>query len=77
MTRAEIYADRHRRIAELLEKGLTTGEALAAAVHVDRRTIYRDVQRMRDTGVGIIGERGVGYMLGRTKIAYAGAGDVS
>jgi predicted DNA-binding transcriptional regulator YafY len=36
---------------------------LAAALAVSLRTVYRDIAALRSTGVKIMGEPGIGYML--------------
>jgi len=43
----------------------TTGEQLAVRLGVSKRTVYRDVQDLRRSGVPIRGEAGVGYALDR------------
>jgi predicted DNA-binding transcriptional regulator YafY len=40
-----------------------TAECLAQTLDVSVRTIYRDVQHLVDTGVPIMGEAGVGYVI--------------
>lgn len=58
-------ADRLFRIVEYLKarKLVVTGESLANKLEVSLRTIYRDIAVLGASGVPIIGEPGVGYML--------------
>jgi predicted DNA-binding transcriptional regulator YafY len=57
-------ADRLFQIVQLLRtRRLTTGAALAAALEVSTRTVYRDVQDLLASGIPIEGEAGVGYRL--------------
>lgn len=58
-------ADRLFRIVEYLKarREAVTGEALAAEMEIGVRTIYRDMADLRSSGVPIVGEAGVGYML--------------
>ncbi|MFG0297104.1 MAG: helix-turn-helix transcriptional regulator [Maioricimonas sp. JB045] len=60
-------ADRLFRIVEYLKgrREAVTAESLAAEMEIGVRTIYRDVADLRSSGVPIIGEAGVGYLLGR------------
>ncbi len=59
-------ADRLFRIVQLLRaRRLVTAEHLADELEVSRRTIYRDVRDLVDSGVPIRGEAGVGYALHR------------
>ena len=41
-----------------------TAEQLADVMEVSKRTIYRDIEALIDSGLPIEGEAGVGYMLG-------------
>ncbi|QEG39334.1 helix-turn-helix transcriptional regulator [Roseimaritima ulvae] len=58
-------ADRLFRIVEYLKsrREVVTGETLAAEMEIGVRTIYRDVADLRASGVPIVGEAGVGYLL--------------
>jgi len=58
-------ADRLFRIVEFLKarKQAVTGEVLADELEVSVRTIYRDIADLSGSGVPIIGEAGVGYLL--------------
>ena len=58
-------ADRLFRIVEYLKarKQVVTAVAIAEALEVSTRTIYRDIADLNASGVPIIGEAGVGYML--------------
>ena len=58
-------ADRLFRIVEYLKarRQVVTAESLAKELEVSTRTIYRDIADLCASGVPIIGEAGVGYML--------------
>lgn len=58
-------ADRLFRIIQLLRAkgGAMTAAAIAEAMEVAPRTIYRDMMHLMASGAPIEGERGVGYML--------------
>ena len=58
-------ADRLFRIVEYLKarRQVVTAESLAKELEVSTRTIYRDIADLCTSGVPIIGEAGVGYML--------------
>ncbi|QDV40577.1 HTH domain protein [Stieleria neptunia] len=60
-------ADRLFRIVEYLKsrREVVTGEELAGEMEIGVRTIYRDVADLRSSGVPIVGEAGVGYLLSR------------
>ncbi len=60
-------ADRLFRIVEYLKarREAVTGEELAAEMEIGVRTIYRDVADLHQSGVPIVGEAGVGYLLNR------------
>ncbi len=60
-------ADRLFRIVEYLKarRQVVTAENLAGVLEVSKRTIYRDIADLNMSGVPIIGEAGVGYMLNR------------
>ncbi|MEM8680508.1 MAG: YafY family protein [Planctomycetota bacterium] len=60
-------ADRLFRIVEYLKARheAVTAEELATEMEIGVRTIYRDVADLRVSGVPIIGEAGVGYLLSR------------
>jgi predicted DNA-binding transcriptional regulator YafY len=60
-------ADRLFRIVEHLKarREVVTAEALATELEIGVRTIYRDVADLRSSGVPIIGEAGIGYLLSR------------
>jgi predicted DNA-binding transcriptional regulator YafY len=59
-------ADRLFQIVQRLRRrGVVTARALAEALDVSERTIYRDVQDLQLSGVPILGEAGVGYALPR------------
>jgi predicted DNA-binding transcriptional regulator YafY len=60
-------ADRLFRIVEHLKarREVVTAEALATEMEIGVRTIYRDVADLRSSGVPIVGEAGVGYLLSR------------
>ena len=57
-------ADRLFRLIDRLRPGkLTTAKALAEAMEVSERTIYRDIAHLQGSGVPIDGEAGLGYMM--------------
>lgn len=57
-------ADRLFRLIDRLRPGkLTTARALAEAMEVSERTIYRDIAHLQGSGVPIDGEAGLGYMM--------------
>lgn len=57
-------ADRLLEILNLLRSRRTlTAQALASELGVSVRTIYRDIEDLRGTGVPIAGEAGVGYRV--------------
>ena len=60
-------ADRLFRIVEYLKarRQVVTADQLAAELEVSARTIYRDIADLGASGVPVIGEAGVGYMLDR------------
>lgn len=63
-------ADRLFRIVEYLKtrKRVVRANELAKALEVSQRTIYRDVADLQTSGIPIIGEAGVGYMLDKEHI---------
>lgn len=59
-------ADRLFLLVQLLRaKRVATAEALAAELGVSKRTVYRDIRDLEDSGIPIEGEAGVGYRLHR------------
>lgn len=57
-------ADRLFRLIDRLRPGkLITARALAEAMEVSERTIYRDIAHLQASGVPIDGEAGMGYMM--------------
>jgi predicted DNA-binding transcriptional regulator YafY len=58
-------ADRLLRLVQLLRRyrAPVSAEVLAAELEVSARSIYRDVQTLREQGAAIDGEAGVGYVL--------------
>ena len=58
-------ADRLFRIVEYLKarRSVVTAKKIAEELEVSPRTIYRDIADLNASGVPIIGEAGVGYML--------------
>ena len=60
-------ADRLFRIVEYMKarRQAVTAEALAAELEVSVRTVYRDMADLEASGVPIVGETGVGYLLDR------------
>lgn len=63
-------ADRLFRIVELLKarRSVVKAEDIARELEVSTRTIYRDIADLGISGVPVIGEAGVGYMLDRDYI---------
>lgn len=63
-------ADRLFRIVEYLKarRQVVRGEDLARELEVSVRTVYRDIADLCASGVPVIGEAGVGYMLDRDYI---------
>lgn len=63
-------ADRLFRIVEILKarRSVVKAEEIAREVEVSTRTIYRDIADLGLSGVPVIGEAGVGYMLDRTYV---------
>jgi len=63
-------ADRLFRIVEYLKarRQVVTAVAIAEELEVSTRTIYRDIADLHASGVPIIGEAGVGYMLSRDHV---------
>jgi len=63
-------ADRLFRIVEYLKarKQIVTAYNLADTLEVSMRTIYRDIRDLVASGVPIIGEAGVGYMLDKNYV---------
>ncbi|TWT57676.1 HTH domain protein [Thalassoglobus neptunius] len=60
-------ADRLFRIVEYLKtrREAVTGEEIAQEMEIGIRTIYRDIADLKSSGVPIIGEAGVGYLLSK------------
>ncbi len=60
-------ADRLFQLVQLLRgrRSVVTAQALADALQVSVRTVYRDIQDLSLSGVPIDGEAGVGYRLAR------------
>jgi predicted DNA-binding transcriptional regulator YafY len=59
-------ADRLFRLVQLLRaRRFATGEQIASELGVSKRTVYRDVADLQQSGVPIKGEAGVGYRLER------------
>jgi len=58
-------ADRLYRLVELLRarKQVIRGAEIAETMEVSLSTVYRDIADLMASGVPIVGERGVGYML--------------
>jgi len=50
-------------VLELQRKGAQRAEDLAATFETSKRTIYRDVQALCESGVPIVAQAGVGYSL--------------
>lgn len=64
MRRADRLFDLVQRLRRARPRA-TTARALAAALEVSERTIYRDIEDLSLQGVPIRGEAGVGYVLER------------
>lgn len=59
-------ADRlFKLIQRLRRRRAQTAAQIAEALEVSERTVYRDVRDLQDSGVPIVGEPGVGYLLQR------------
>ena len=60
-------ADRLFRIVEYLKarREAVTAEEIAQEMELSIRTIYRDIADLRSSGVPVIGEAGIGYLLNR------------
>jgi len=59
-------ADRLFQLVQFLRaRRFATGREIALALGVSRRTVYRDIARLRGAGVPIDGEAGVGYRIDR------------
>src|SRR5262249_31219100 len=50
-------------VLELQRKGARRAEDLAATFETSKRTIYRDVQALCESGVPVVAQPGVGYSL--------------
>ncbi len=50
-------------VLELQRKGSRRAEDLAATFETSKRTIYRDIQALSESGVPIVAQAGVGYSL--------------
>jgi predicted DNA-binding transcriptional regulator YafY len=63
-------ADRLFRIVEYLKarRQVVTAQTIARELEVSTRTIYRDIADLNTSGVPIIGEAGVGYMLDKQHV---------
>jgi predicted DNA-binding transcriptional regulator YafY len=58
--------DRVLRLVQLLrQRGVVTAATLARELGVSKRTVYRDVRDLEESGVPVEGEAGVGYRLAR------------
>lgn len=57
--------DRQNDIVRTMHRnGHTTAESLAEKFDVSTRTIYRDIEALKQQGVPVVGAAGVGYRLG-------------
>lgn len=61
--RCETRYRRMQKIVSLLQKGLVTADEIAGKVGVSSRTVYRYVEDLRQEGLPIEGEAGVGYLM--------------
>ena len=61
-------ADRLNEVVHYLRRmhRAVTADALAEHFEVSVRTLYRDIKDLQDSGVPIIGEAGVGYIIDKT-----------
>src|SRR5262249_51196281 len=50
-------------VLELQRKGQRRAEDLAATFETSKRTIYRDIQALCESGVPVVAQAGVGYSL--------------
>ena len=58
-------ADRLLQIIQILRRrrGPSSGQAIAEELEISVRTLYRDIATLQASGVPVIGEAGVGYVL--------------
>ncbi|MDM7859768.1 YafY family protein [Alteromonas sp. ASW11-36] len=61
-------SDRLNQIVHYLRRmhQAVTAEVLAEQFEVSVRTLYRDIQDLQDSGVPIVGEAGVGYLIDKS-----------
>ena len=61
-------SDRLNEIVHYLRRmhQAVTAEVLAQQFEVSVRTLYRDIQDLQDSGVPIVGEAGVGYLIDKS-----------
>lgn len=64
--RARRARERQERIVRLLRGRVMAGDDLACICLTSKRTIYRDIEEMRDLGADIPGVAGLGFILRAT-----------
>lgn len=62
---------RRRKVLRVLKTGIVTADFVADRLGVSARTIYRDIAALREKGMPILGEAGVGFMLRRREARHA------
>jgi predicted DNA-binding transcriptional regulator YafY len=50
-------------LLEFQKRSICSAESLAETFHMNVRTIYRDIEVLRDVGIAIVGLPGTGYKL--------------
>lgn len=63
MTAAERQTSLREAIVAQLSRGVVTAAAIAQSQRVSVRTVYRRISDLRASGVRILGEAGVGYLI--------------
>ena len=58
------FDGRRAAVLEVLGKGPTTCEQIAASIGSSKRTVYREIQALRDKGVTIYSASSRGYFIG-------------
>lgn len=50
-------------LLEFQKRGICSAESLAETFNLNVRTIYRDIDVLRDAGIAVVGMPGTGYKL--------------